>query len=247
MSDTHGKQPVESLDAGDVLVGVLDDTVTRIDPRDIRALDDGTDTVTLVQPTAANLQATVVGTLEAINPIGTVGNLNATVAGTLEITNPIGTVADLNATVTGTVNAEQTTPADLKIEVSGQVLTDILAALGGGGSNLTKYQSLDLDKSGDPNDSLTTTALTVTSGKVLVMQSIVVGMTRACRFDVLIGPAASEVSKYVVFASETTPLFVLNCGGFEVADTDQVIITMTNLSNKATTGYSSINYFEKDA
>ena len=226
MADTHGLQPVRTLAPGDVLVGVLDDTTNQIDPRDIRALAAVTDTVTLEQSSAAALNATVTGST---------------------LTLIAADDGSLNANIVGIVTAQQSVPGDLLVEVSGTVLDNILAALGGAGTNLASYDSSDLAKAGDPgdDDSAGPQTLTVTSGKTLVMSNIACSSTGAARFEVKIGVAASEVTKYVAFVSESSPTFVIKCGGYEVPDTEQVIIIKKNLDKKALTSYSTISYFEK--
>jgi len=98
---------------------------TKIDPRSIRALT-STDVVTVVQPTAANLKATVTqaekdrtitGNVTVIQ--GTPANLKAEVsqptAASLKAT---VTQAEKDRTVTGTVTAEQAIAANLKATVT---------------------------------------------------------------------------------------------------------------------------------
>jgi len=220
MADTHGEQPIRTLDPGDVLVSITDPNspFAQIDPRDTRALTNA-DIVTAVAAADGSLNATVTGTVTAAQV--TAANLNATVTGsTVTVTNP-------------------TTPGDLKAEVSGQVLTDILNALGGGGGATAVYGTASL--AAGANDSGANTTHTVTAAKIAVINSVICASTAAARYEVQVDSAV----KYIGFTSESSPAIVIDCGGLEVAATKVIKVVMKNLDNQTLSLYSSINYYEK--
>jgi len=238
MADAHGKQPIRTLNdvggAADVVIGVLDDADNRIDPRDVRALT-GSDLVTAANPvgTIADLNATVAGTVTVEQ--ATAADLNATVVGT--VTAEQAVAGDLNATVTGTLTVQNTTtPSLLKSEVSGAVLDDILAAIGGSALNTAVHLKATL-AAGATDANLTVTA----TGGVLVLTNVVCASTAAARYEVKVDGAI----KWVGFTSESTPSIIIDCGGFEVPITKIVLVTMKNLDNQTLDLYGSINYYQK--
>ena len=184
MADDYSKQGIRTLVDGDASVGVLDDTDTRVDPRDVRALTNA-DVLTAEQSVPADLNATV-------------------------------TIATDNAGL-----AKQDT------------LAAILAALGGGTTDLAVYTVDTLAGNGG------TINKDYSPGAATTMLSVVCASTANASYKIGVDQAGgtSFTWHWMGLTSEASPSCQINCDNFALLATAKVRITKTNLDPNAGKSY----------
>jgi len=170
MADAYGKQGIRTLDAGDVISGILDSSNTQIDPAK-----------------------------EA-------GNLK-------DVKDRIGALVTPDA---GSTNG---------------LLTGILSAVGGGGTDLALY-SADSTAGNGGTSTYTSAALAADTKLLSIVCSATVYGTFLIQIDPLGG--TSWATHWMAITSESSPTAVVDCGGYLVPSGGKVHILKTNYNKPAT-------------
>jgi hypothetical protein len=149
----------------------------------------------------------------------------------------------LDSILADTANID-TNIADIETELldQGTTLDSILVAVGGAGE-LNPVSDFNTEAAvGADSDNAADHDFLIDNGTFdFYIESIVCSGSGPGKFTIAAGTVASEVTKWVVFTSESNPTVVVDCSGFRVLDGDNIAITRHNSDNQALDMYTTIN------
>jgi len=200
MGDYASSVPVRTENHGDVVMRMIDETNTyfwdidsagagliRATDLDIRDLTSASDSIEVLQSTAANLNATVVATDFDIRDLDYSSD-------SVEVRQ--ATAANLNATVVATDfdirDLDSSQDSVMAKQEAGDVY-EVHINESGSGDEIHDYQSDTIGASSSANH-----IYTVTAGKTLYLRQIGASGSGKVKVEIQVGPSGSEVTKFVL-------------------------------------------------